>query len=174
MLNPDLDIWDAYATIHVLMPDGSMKLGGEAVAEVLRDLRNTKWFAWIFAVSMFGFRPFQTGTQRGLRHSGRRAPAFRLRELRHAKLLGETDCTDDQMDEVHIRRESRPECGRAFLFTLGQRNSTAVDSGRARYRSAPLLNQESTESATIFYGAERNVIFMREGSPDDNAAIHLG
>jgi hypothetical protein len=30
-LNPDLDIWKAYATIHLLMPDGSMKLGGEAV-----------------------------------------------------------------------------------------------------------------------------------------------
>jgi hypothetical protein len=58
-LNPDLDIWDAYATIHVLMPDGSMKLGGEAVAEVLRDLSNTKWFAWCFDVSIFGFRPFQ-------------------------------------------------------------------------------------------------------------------
>jgi len=58
-LNPDLDIWDAYATIHVLMPDGSMKLGGEAVAEVLRNLPNTKWFTWSFAVSMFGFRPFQ-------------------------------------------------------------------------------------------------------------------
>jgi len=54
-LNPELDIWDAYATIHVLMPDGSMKVGGEAVAEVLR---NTKWFGWIFA-SIFGFRPFQ-------------------------------------------------------------------------------------------------------------------
>jgi hypothetical protein len=59
LLNPELDIWDAYATIHVLMPDGSMKLGGEAVAEVLRDLRNTKWFAWIFAISIVGFRPFQ-------------------------------------------------------------------------------------------------------------------
>lgn len=57
-LNPDLDIWDAYATIHVLMPDGSMKLGGD-VAEVLRDLPNTKWFAWIFAITIFGFRPFQ-------------------------------------------------------------------------------------------------------------------
>lgn len=34
--NPDPDIWDAYATIHLLMPDGSMKLGGKAVAEVLR------------------------------------------------------------------------------------------------------------------------------------------
>jgi predicted DCC family thiol-disulfide oxidoreductase YuxK len=59
LLNPELDIWDAYATIHVLMPDGSMKVGGEAVAEVLRNLSNTKWFGWIFAISIFGFRPFQ-------------------------------------------------------------------------------------------------------------------
>jgi predicted DCC family thiol-disulfide oxidoreductase YuxK len=59
LLNPELDIWDAYATIHVLMPDGSMEVGGEAVAEVLRDLRNTKWFAWIFDISIFGLRPFQ-------------------------------------------------------------------------------------------------------------------
>ena len=58
-LNPDLDIWDAYETIHVLMPDGSMRLGGEAVAETLRNLPNTKWFAWSFATSIFGFRPFQ-------------------------------------------------------------------------------------------------------------------
>jgi predicted DCC family thiol-disulfide oxidoreductase YuxK len=59
-LNPKLDIWDAYATIHLLMPDGSMKLGGEAVAEVLRNLPITKWFTWTFAISVFGFRPFQT------------------------------------------------------------------------------------------------------------------
>jgi predicted DCC family thiol-disulfide oxidoreductase YuxK len=58
-LNPDLDIWDAYATIHILMPDGSMKQGGEAIAEVFRNLRNTRWFAWSFAISIFGFRPFQ-------------------------------------------------------------------------------------------------------------------
>jgi hypothetical protein len=58
-LNPDLDIWDAYATIHLLMPDGSMKLGGEAVSEVFRTLDRTKWFAPCFAVSVFGFRPFQ-------------------------------------------------------------------------------------------------------------------
>jgi predicted DCC family thiol-disulfide oxidoreductase YuxK len=58
-LSPDLDIWDAYATIHLLMPDGSMKLGGEAVAEVLRTLPNTKWFAWSFAITVFGYRPFQ-------------------------------------------------------------------------------------------------------------------
>ena len=59
VLNPDLDIWDAYATIHVLMPDGSMRLGGEAVAETLRNLPNTKWFAGSFATRIFGFRPFQ-------------------------------------------------------------------------------------------------------------------
>jgi predicted DCC family thiol-disulfide oxidoreductase YuxK len=59
-LNPDLDIWDAYATIHLLMPDGSMKVGGEAVAEVLRSLHGTKWFARSFAISIFGFRPFQS------------------------------------------------------------------------------------------------------------------
>ena len=59
LLNPRLDIWDAYATIHVLMPDGSMKLGGEAVAEVLRDLPNTNWFAGCFSLSFFGFRPGQ-------------------------------------------------------------------------------------------------------------------
>ncbi len=54
-LNPDLDIWDAYETVHVLMPDGSMKLGGEAVAEVLRCLPNAKWFARCFAIGIFGF-----------------------------------------------------------------------------------------------------------------------
>ncbi len=58
-LNPDLDIWTAYATIHLLMPDGSMKLGGEAIAEVLRNLRGARWFSWSFAIHIFGFRPFQ-------------------------------------------------------------------------------------------------------------------
>jgi len=59
-LNPHLNIWEAYATIHMLMPDGSMKLGGEAVAEVFRNLPNTKWFAGSFKVRIFGLRPFQT------------------------------------------------------------------------------------------------------------------
>ena len=58
-LNQDLNIWDAYATIHLLMPDGSMKLGGEAVAEVLRNLPSTRWFTWTFAISVLGTRPFQ-------------------------------------------------------------------------------------------------------------------
>jgi len=58
-LSPGLDIWDAYATIHLIMPDGNLKLGGEAVAEVLRTLPNTRWFAWLFNLGLLGFRPFQ-------------------------------------------------------------------------------------------------------------------
>jgi len=59
LLNPALDIWEAYETIHILMPDGSMKLGGEAVAEVLRNLPQTKWLAQSFNIHVFGRRPFQ-------------------------------------------------------------------------------------------------------------------
>lgn len=58
-LNPALDIWDAYATSHLLMCDGSIKLGGEAVAEILRRSPRTAWFAGVFAISVLGFRPFQ-------------------------------------------------------------------------------------------------------------------
>lgn len=59
LLNPTLSIWDAYATIHLLMPDGSMKLGGEAVATVLRRLPRTRWFTSVFGISVLGCRPFQ-------------------------------------------------------------------------------------------------------------------
>jgi predicted DCC family thiol-disulfide oxidoreductase YuxK len=58
-LNRDLGIWDAYEIIHLLMPDGTMKVGGEACAEVLRRLPSTRWFARAFSVKIFGFRPFQ-------------------------------------------------------------------------------------------------------------------
>jgi len=58
-LNPALDIWDAYANIHLLMPDGSMRTNGEAVAETLRNLPNTRWLAGSFNVRLFGERPFQ-------------------------------------------------------------------------------------------------------------------
>jgi predicted DCC family thiol-disulfide oxidoreductase YuxK len=64
-LNGDLDIWDAYETIHLLMPDGSMKVGGEASAEVLRRLPSTRWLARCFAVDIFGFRPFQRALDMG-------------------------------------------------------------------------------------------------------------
>jgi hypothetical protein len=59
-LHPNLTIWEAYSAVHLLMPDGSVKVGGEAVAEVLRRLPNTKWFAWLFDVSVFGKKPFQS------------------------------------------------------------------------------------------------------------------
>lgn len=59
-LHPDLDIWDAYDTVHVLMPDGSMKVDGEAVAEVLRHLPATRWFTPVFDLSLLGWRPFQS------------------------------------------------------------------------------------------------------------------
>jgi predicted DCC family thiol-disulfide oxidoreductase YuxK len=59
LLNPDLNIWSAYATIHLLMPDGTMKRGGEAVSEVLRRLPNTKWFAGVFGLKLLGFQPAQ-------------------------------------------------------------------------------------------------------------------
>jgi hypothetical protein len=59
-LSPKLSIWDAYATIHLIMPDGSMKVGGEAVAEVLKNLPATHWFTWVFSLKIFGLRPFQT------------------------------------------------------------------------------------------------------------------
>ena len=58
-IHPDLVIWDAYATVHVVMPDGRLKAGGEAVAEVFRRLPACRWFAWVFAVSLLGFHPAQ-------------------------------------------------------------------------------------------------------------------
>jgi len=58
-LHPGLSIWDAYENLHLLMPDGSVKLDGEAVAELLRNLANSRWFAWTFALNVGGFRPFQ-------------------------------------------------------------------------------------------------------------------
>jgi len=58
-LNENLDIWDAYETIHLLMPDGSMKVGGEACAEVFRRLPQTCWLSRSLDVDIWGFRPFQ-------------------------------------------------------------------------------------------------------------------
>lgn len=60
-LSPQLNIWDAYATSHLLMPDGSMKLGGEAVAEVFRRSSSTAWIARCLSISLWGHFPFQIG-----------------------------------------------------------------------------------------------------------------
>ncbi len=56
-LHPGLDIWDAYEVVHLLMPDGSMKTGGAAVAHVLRTLPNTKWLAALLDLHIGGFAP---------------------------------------------------------------------------------------------------------------------
>lgn len=63
-LNPALDIWDAYGTIHLLMPNGSMRIGGAAIAELLRRLPNTRGFARVFALRVLGAQPFQWALDR--------------------------------------------------------------------------------------------------------------
>jgi len=58
-LDPTLDIWKVYARSHLLMPDGTVLIAGEAVAEVFRRSPGMAWFAWLFGVRVFGRRPFQ-------------------------------------------------------------------------------------------------------------------
>ena len=59
-LDPRLDIWKAYAKSHLLMPDGSILIAGEAVAEVFRRSPGMAWCAWLFSVKVFRLRPFQS------------------------------------------------------------------------------------------------------------------
>jgi predicted DCC family thiol-disulfide oxidoreductase YuxK len=59
-LDPTLDIWKVYAKSHLLMPDGSILIAGEAVAEVLRRSPGLAWCAWLFSVRVFNGRPFQS------------------------------------------------------------------------------------------------------------------
>jgi hypothetical protein len=58
-VNPNIDIWEAYEKIHVVLPDGSVKKGGEAVGEVLRRLPKTSWVGPLVDASVFGLKPFQ-------------------------------------------------------------------------------------------------------------------
>jgi len=90
-LNANLDIWDAYATIHLLMPDGSMKTGGEAVAEVLRRLPATELVRLMFRHQPVWFQAVSATAQSGLHHSRRRAPDLRLLQLRCGACLGQAD-----------------------------------------------------------------------------------
>jgi predicted DCC family thiol-disulfide oxidoreductase YuxK len=115
-LNPDLDIWAAYETIHLLMPDGSMKVGGEAVAQVLRSLPNCRWFAWTFDLKLLGFRPFQLLLDAGY---------FVLADVR--PLLGCESCGIPSPPVKFIRslidrmRQARPGKTRAPHFTASNR-----------------------------------------------------
>jgi predicted DCC family thiol-disulfide oxidoreductase YuxK len=75
-IHPDLDIWKTYETIHVVMPNGEIKTGGEAVAEVLRRLPETAWFTPLFDVSVLGFKPFQSMLNLGYTVLDRLRPAM--------------------------------------------------------------------------------------------------
>jgi predicted DCC family thiol-disulfide oxidoreductase YuxK len=59
-LDPRLDIWQVYAKSHLLMPDRSILIAGEAVAEVLRRSPGMSWCACLFSVQIFKMRPFQS------------------------------------------------------------------------------------------------------------------
>jgi predicted DCC family thiol-disulfide oxidoreductase YuxK len=64
-LNPDLDLWTVHEDIHLLLPDGTVKKGGEAIAEVLKALPNTGWYTWAFDVSVLGMKPGLAALQAG-------------------------------------------------------------------------------------------------------------
>ena len=121
-LNPDLDIWDAYATIHVLMPDGSMRLGGEAVAETLRNLPNTKWFAWSFATTILGFRPFQVVLNVAYAILSDVRPLFGCESCGKSRVLRPIQWVTKWAKDL-IWRRSSPEP--TFQFAFGREASTS-------------------------------------------------
>ena len=90
LLSPELDIWDAYATIHLLLPDGTIKRGGEAVAEVFRNVPSARWFAWSFSVRFLGFRPFQAILNLGYAILADIRPIFGCESCGTPVFLGET------------------------------------------------------------------------------------
>jgi len=57
-IHPGLDIWKAYEQIHVVMPDGTLRVGGAAIAEVLRRLPGKAWIGALTDLEAFGVRPF--------------------------------------------------------------------------------------------------------------------
>ncbi len=59
-LDPRLDIWKLYAQNHLLMPDGTILLAGEAVAEVFRRSPGMAWCARLCSIHVFKLRPFQS------------------------------------------------------------------------------------------------------------------
>jgi hypothetical protein len=58
-IDPRLDIWELYEKPTVLLPDGSLKRGGEAVGEVLRRLPRTAWVGGLVDAQVAGRRPGQ-------------------------------------------------------------------------------------------------------------------
>lgn len=64
-IDPRLDIWDVYSKIHLIMPDGTILKGGDAVAEVFRRLPDTNWFTPVLKVHVGDFYPFQVALNFG-------------------------------------------------------------------------------------------------------------
>jgi predicted DCC family thiol-disulfide oxidoreductase YuxK len=59
-IDPSLDIWDVYKEIHLVMPDGTIKKGGEAVGEVLRRLPHLGFLGPVLDTGAFGVKPAQS------------------------------------------------------------------------------------------------------------------
>jgi predicted DCC family thiol-disulfide oxidoreductase YuxK len=59
LVHPSIDIWDAYEKVHLVLPNGEVKKGGEAVGEVLRRLPQTDWIGPFLDLKVLGLRPFQ-------------------------------------------------------------------------------------------------------------------
>jgi len=122
VLNPDLDIWTPMKYDHVLMPDGLVKLGGEAVAEVLRRLPNTKWFAWSFATA-YSIPPCQVYSTWPTR-SFRCATAVRAVRVCGKPRVSEIRFSGDQMAIEPIRRKIFSSDA-TFQFAFGHETSTS-------------------------------------------------
>ena len=75
-LHPDLDIWAAYQDVHLVTPDGQLLKGGEAIAEIFRQLPQTRWFAGLFDLNLFGARPFQALLNAGYKTLDKLRPAL--------------------------------------------------------------------------------------------------
>jgi hypothetical protein len=90
----------AYFFNKFLMPDGSMKLDGKAVAETLRSLSNTKWLARSFDLSLSGLQSLSVVAKSGLCHPGRGASTAGLREPWNCSAMAATiplDCSEGNL-----------------------------------------------------------------------------
>ncbi len=75
-LDPRLDIWDVYKEIHVLMPDGTIKKGGEAIGEVLRRLPHLGFLGPLLDTGLFGMKPVQAALDAGYKILDAARPAI--------------------------------------------------------------------------------------------------
>lgn len=62
---PGLKLEDVYTTSHLVMPDGTVYRGGDAVREVLERLSLTGWFSDVFGIKVGEHMPFQAILNKG-------------------------------------------------------------------------------------------------------------